>query len=63
MLTGGNPYGKVLWGDGAEESYSSSLTHSYASAGSYTVTIKFTGSNAFEVATIAGIKEIDMTDF
>lgn len=62
-ITGNNLLGKVLWGDGAEETYSSSLTHDYSSSGSHTITVKLSGATSFEIASITGITEIDVTEF
>ena len=55
--------GIVNWGDGAEENYSSSLSHTYSSSGSHILTIKSVGGTAFDLESIAGISEIDMGDF
>ena len=60
VLTGSGIQGKVNWGDGAEESYASSLQHTYSSAGSHLVTLQFNGATGFELKSIAGVSEIAM---
>lgn len=62
-ILGSGLLGKVLWGDGTEEAYSSSLKHTYSSSGSHTLTIKFVGGTGFELGAITGITEIDVTEF
>lgn len=62
-FTGSGLTGKVQWGDGAEETYSSSLVHNYASGGSHTVTIQLNGGTGFDLGIITGVTEIDITDF
>lgn len=62
-FTGSGVIGKVSWGDGAEDTYSSSLVHSYAVSGSHTVTVKLCGGTGFDVASITGITSIDLSDF
>ncbi len=63
VISGSGVTGKVSWGDGAEETYTTSLSHTYSSSGSHTVTIKLNGGTAFDLASIAGVKEIDVTEF
>ena len=55
--------GKIAWGDGAEDKYSSWLIHTYESAGPHTVTIKLSGGNSFELSSLAGVSEIDIAKF
>ncbi|MBR1538713.1 MAG: hypothetical protein IJ636_04320 [Bacteroidales bacterium] len=54
---------EIDWGDGSTEAYSPDLKHTYASAGQHTVTIKLAGGSSFEIGTVAGISEIDLTEF
>ena len=62
VISGSGLTGKVNWGDGAEEAYSTSLSHNYSAAGSHTVTLRLSGGTAFEMS-LAGVTEIDVTDF
>lgn len=63
VFTGSSVSGTVLWGDGAEETYRSGLSHKYASAGSYTMEIKSAGAISFKVESVAGVTEIDFQKF
>ena len=55
--------GIVKWGDGSEETYSSSLKHTYSSAGNHTVEINAAGAYGFKLASVAGVSEIDFAEF
>ena len=59
----GSVTGKVSWGDGSEENYSSNLKHSYSSGSSHTVTVKLNGGTGFDLSSLAGVTEIDVTEF
>ncbi|MBR5018809.1 MAG: BACON domain-containing protein [Bacteroidales bacterium] len=62
-FTGSSLSGMVKWGDGLEEKYSSTLTHTYTSAGSHTVEINASGAYSFKLESIAGVTEIDFLQF
>ena len=62
-FTGSTYTAMVKWGDGVEEKYSNSLTHSYSSAGSHTVEINAAGAYSFKLESIAGVTEIDFLNF
>ena len=62
-FTGSSLSGVVKWGDGTEEKYSSSLTHTYAAAGNHTVEIDLSGAYSFKLASVAGVTEIDFQGF
>jgi len=62
VISGSGVTGKVNWGDGAEENYSSSLNHTYSSSGSHTVTIKLNGGTSFDLK-LTGVSEVDVTEF
>ena len=62
-ISGSGVKGVVQWGDGAEENYSSSLSHTYSSSGSHTVTIALAGAGSFEFASLEGVTEIDVSGF
>ena len=54
---------QVDWGDGTKENYSTSLSHSYGSAGSHTVTIKLAGGTSLKIGNVAGITKVNLADF
>lgn len=61
LLTGtGKVTGSINWGDMTNESYASTLIHSFSKAGEYAVTIESWGS---EVATIQNLNEVSEIDF
>ncbi|MBQ6299448.1 MAG: BACON domain-containing protein [Bacteroidales bacterium] len=62
-FTGSSMAGQVNWGDGAEETYSSGLKHSYTTAGSHTVEIKTAGAFSFKLESVAGVTELDFGNF
>lgn len=62
-LTGSSVAASVKWGDGAEESYSSSLWHDYSAAGTHTVEINAAGAYSFKLESVAGVTEIDFSKF
>lgn len=62
-FTGSSLSAIVKWGDGTEEKYSSSLTHSYSITGSHMVEINLAGAYSFTLASVAGVSEIDFLAF
>ena len=62
-FTGSSLSAIVKWGDGTEEKYSSSLTHSYSTTGSHMVEINLAGAYSFTLASGAGVSEIDFLAF
>lgn len=62
-FTGSSYSGLVKWGDGLEEKYSSTLTHTYTSAGSHTVEINVAGAYSFKLESVTGVTEIDFLQF
>lgn len=62
-FTGSSLSAIVKWGDGTEEKYSSSLTHSYSTTGSHMVEINLAGAYSFTLASVAGVSEIDFLAF
>ena len=63
VFTGSSVSGTIFWGDGSEETYSNGRTHTYASAGNYSVEIKAAGAYSFKVESVAGVSEIDFLNF
>lgn len=55
--------GKVSWGDGTEERYRESLTHTYQETGSHIVTIETPGAEEFSVPDLINVTKIDLTQF
>ncbi len=55
--------GKVSWGDGTEERYRESLTHTYQESGSHIVTIETLGAEEFSVPDLINVTKIDLTQF
>ncbi len=55
--------GKVSWGDGTEEEYRESLSHTYQETGSHTVTIETSGAEEFSVSDLINVTKIDLTQF
>ncbi|MBR0223554.1 MAG: BACON domain-containing protein [Bacteroidales bacterium] len=62
-LTGSSVAATVKWGDGSEENYSSSLWHDYSAAGTHTVEINAAGAYSFKLESVAGVTEIDFSNF
>ena len=62
-FTGSSMVGIVKWGDGSEETYNSSLKHTYSSAGNHTVEINAVGAYSFKLESVAGVTEIDFGKF
>ncbi|MBR5735513.1 MAG: BACON domain-containing protein [Bacteroidales bacterium] len=63
VFTGIAIKGKIEWGDGTEDYYAPGYNHSYSSAGSHTVTIKMNGGTGFDIESLSGITEIDVSNF
>lgn len=63
VFSGSGIMGMINWGDGSEEAVSASLNHVYSSSGSHTVTVKMNGGTGFELSSIIGITEIDVSGF
>ena len=58
--------GKVSWGDGKSDSFTSlseSLEHPYDSLGVYTVQVKVHDSDAFTLPSMDGVTEVNLTEF
>ena len=55
--------GKVSWGDGTEEEYRESLSHTYQESGSHIVTIETLGAEEFSVPDLINVTKIDLTQF
>ena len=62
-LIGNGVTGEIDWGDGVKEDYVTNLKHTYGAAGNHTVTIKLAGGSSLEIETVAGMSEIDLTEF
>lgn len=63
LITGNSLIGEIDWGDGTKETYVAFSKHDYGSAGSHTVTIKLASGGSFEIGTVAGLSEIDLSEF
>ena len=63
LLAGNSLNAEIDWGDGVKETYANDLKHTYASGGNHTVTLKIAGAGSFELGTVAGISEIDLSAF
>ena len=63
LLAGNSLNAEIDWGDGVKETYAKDLKHTYASGGNHTVTLKIAGAGSFELGTVAGISEIDLSAF
>lgn len=61
-FTGDDVFGTVSWGDGAADSYTPGLTHTFATASS-TVVIESWNSTGFELNDLSGIDTIDLTAY
>lgn len=55
--------GKVSWGDGTEEEYRESLSHTYQESGSHIVTIETPGAEEVSVSDLINVTKIDLTQF
>lgn len=62
-VTGNGVSGEIDWGDGQKEDYKTKLKHTYGAVGNHTVTIKLAGGSSLEIETVAGMSEIDLTEF
>ena len=63
LLAGNSIHAEIDWGDGVKETYAKTLTHTYATGGEHTVTLKMAGAVSFEIGTVAGVSEIDLSAF
>ena len=63
QLAGNSLNAEIDWGDGVKETYAKNMKHTYASGGTHTVTIKIAGASSFEIGTVAGITDIDLSEF
>ena len=62
-LTGDEAVATVMWGDGMSEPYEKGLTHEYPAAATYSVKIIGKGITGYSLATLEGVKSIDLTEF
>lgn len=63
-LTGsGKVTGTVIWGDGTQEPYSASLTHTYSKEGNYQVRMQSVGATAVEFKDLEEVEEINLSGF
>lgn len=62
-LTGDEAVATVMWGDGTSEPYEKGLTHEYPVAATYSVKIIGKGITGYSLATLDGVKSIDLTEF
>ena len=62
-LTGDEAVATVMWGDGTSEPYEKGLFHEYPTAAVYSVKIIGKGITGYSLATLEGVKSIDLTEF
>lgn len=62
-IIGSNVSGKIYWGDDKTNNYPSVLRHNYSKAGTYTVSVVFTGGVGVKFNGVTGIDEIDLSAF
>lgn len=55
--------GRILWGDGEEETYSDEATHTYENSGSHTVTIESMGAETVTLYNLVGVTILDLSGF
>lgn len=55
--------GRIMWGDGQEEAYSSESMHTYREEGVHEVTIESQGAETVTLENLTGITDIDLTQF
>ncbi len=63
VLSGSSLSAVVKWGDGSEEKYDKSLKHTYAAGGSHTIELQAAGALSFKLESVAGVSEIEFTQF
>lgn len=63
LLTGDNVFGTVDWGDGNSGGYEIGGGHAYATGGAWETIIESWNSTGFELSTLNGIEEIDLSGY
>ena len=64
ILTGsGSVSGTVTWGDGSQEAYAASQSHTYSKEGEYRVEVQTLGATVVEFKDLETVSEIDLSGF
>lgn len=56
-------FGKVYWGDNTSEDYKANLNHVYKTEGKHTIAIESWGAKEVTMESLAGVTEIDLSQF
>lgn len=55
--------GRILWGDGEEETYSGKASHTYENSGTHTVTIESMGAETMTLDNLVDVAGLDLSGF